>query len=381
VNFVHALLSVAIAHDGLADGFHSIGIVTPYAAQARLIHRLLEVCGMVDTVDAATVHRFQGSEKDLVIVDLVDAEPIIGASKLTGTDADQSRRVLTVATSRARSKLVVIANRQFINSAHPDNSTSRTLLSLLESNGFTEQAEPHEIAVSTRHIENIRLLTWAGAQEAILASLNRQNADAIVNLPEALAGDISGDDLLRLAQRTRHLTVLAPRRAAKAIEHTSADVRLMTKPAGLVWSLDHEAAIVGSTRPEGLFATVNGEPAVRMIEELTLGPRLGGAPPDADRDDELARIFGVCSECGEERKPRRQPQGMWVIGCSSPNHHTSPIGVDVLQEIAALFHVVCPTCGGDAIARSGRYGVFLSCPRHSSGCDGRPAKLEDLFPQ
>ena len=64
---------------GLLDGVQSIGIVTPYRAQSRFYRRIREMLQRTKyqniPVLAATVHKFQGSERDMMIFDTVDSYP------------------------------------------------------------------------------------------------------------------------------------------------------------------------------------------------------------------------------------------------------------------------------------------------------------------
>ena len=57
---------------GLLDGVQSIGIVTPYRAQSRFYRRIREMLQRTKyqniPVLAATVHKFQGSERDMMIL-------------------------------------------------------------------------------------------------------------------------------------------------------------------------------------------------------------------------------------------------------------------------------------------------------------------------
>ena len=65
---------------GLLDGVQSIGVVTPYRAQSRFlstcIREILQRTKYQNIpVLAATVHKFQGSERDMMIFDTVDSYP------------------------------------------------------------------------------------------------------------------------------------------------------------------------------------------------------------------------------------------------------------------------------------------------------------------
>lgn len=79
--------------------FHSIGIITPYNHQVRKLTQQLP------KLDAATVHKYQGRERDVIIMSVVDNQI---------TDFADDANLLNVAVSRAKSKfcLVVTGNPQ-----------------------------------------------------------------------------------------------------------------------------------------------------------------------------------------------------------------------------------------------------------------------------
>ncbi len=101
-----------------------IAIITPYRGQVRLLRRLLEFERTADErlkqVDVGTVHSYQGGEADVVVFDLVDGPPRMRLGVLLRDDSGV--RLVNVAITRARGKLVFIAHcdwlrRQDSNSA------------------------------------------------------------------------------------------------------------------------------------------------------------------------------------------------------------------------------------------------------------------------
>ncbi|ASJ15761.1 DNA helicase [Thermococcus chitonophagus] len=78
-----------------------VGVVVPYRAQKRLIRSRIDV--QVDTVE-----RFQGGEKDVIIVSMTSSDPAY-LSKVMDFLYDPNR--LNVAASRAKEKLIMIASR------------------------------------------------------------------------------------------------------------------------------------------------------------------------------------------------------------------------------------------------------------------------------
>jgi Superfamily I DNA and RNA helicases and helicase subunits len=92
------------------DGVGSIAIIAPYAEQARIIRKAL-ASRRLEGVECSTVHRFQGNESDAVILDTVDGAPFAPGVLLAGSGPDsQAENLLNVSVSRARGKLVVIAD-------------------------------------------------------------------------------------------------------------------------------------------------------------------------------------------------------------------------------------------------------------------------------
>ena len=96
-----AQLVVEKAQQLLAAGVDSadIGIITPYAAQVRLLRSLLGEGVEVNSVDG-----FQGREKEAILISLVRANPVGAIGFLA-----EARR-LNVALTRARRKLVVVGD-------------------------------------------------------------------------------------------------------------------------------------------------------------------------------------------------------------------------------------------------------------------------------
>ncbi|MFA7367989.1 MAG: AAA domain-containing protein, partial [Bacilli bacterium] len=92
-----------------------IGVITPFRHQANLIEKLFEERGL----EAATIHKFQGRQKDEIILSFVVNS--LGSkdkkSKLLN-DFITNEKLLNVAISRAKSKVTVIVSDQIYNSSN-----------------------------------------------------------------------------------------------------------------------------------------------------------------------------------------------------------------------------------------------------------------------
>jgi hypothetical protein len=138
LNLMHALAVRNLVlhlkeHDRIQDakGKGRIGICTPYTAQAKLLRAILKSHELDNaTVRASTVHGFQGDERPLMVLDLVDSvgERNVGIFLQAERSEDAGAKLLNVALSRTQEGLVIIANLTFLDQKLPSNAILRGLL-------------------------------------------------------------------------------------------------------------------------------------------------------------------------------------------------------------------------------------------------------------
>lgn len=106
----------------------NIGIITPFVNQKEMINRALKEA-RVDNVTCGTVHSFQGDEKDVVLFSTA-----IGSGTQAGTYEwlKTNRELINVATSRAKSKLIVLADSENVDRLHSLNKQEDDLYELLQ---------------------------------------------------------------------------------------------------------------------------------------------------------------------------------------------------------------------------------------------------------
>lgn len=150
-NVLHALLVSGIVKRMAEEGYllpseanDWVGIVSPYAAQARLIDALLqEKLGKErGTGLAATVHRFQGNEKATMILDLTDSTgvPLGGFLKATRIE-EEGARLLNVAQSRAKDHVLLVGNFNYLLSKASRNSLVEQMIDRFTRNGMLINTE------------------------------------------------------------------------------------------------------------------------------------------------------------------------------------------------------------------------------------------------
>ncbi len=122
INPRSAELTAELALEAVRGGTTSIAVITPYAAHAAEIRRLLATRKIADVVECSTIHRFQGRECDVVIIDLVDAAPMRQSALLA-----DAPNLLNVSISRARGKLVIVADVAYFAATAPDGIVAALL--------------------------------------------------------------------------------------------------------------------------------------------------------------------------------------------------------------------------------------------------------------
>jgi hypothetical protein len=115
------------------DGLQSIGIITPYVEQARLIRQFLSATQANSGIECSTVHRFQGHERDLILFDTADASPLPPGVLLTSSDWNSAAaNLLNVSISRARGKLIIVGDISYFRERSPGGLINALIDAALE---------------------------------------------------------------------------------------------------------------------------------------------------------------------------------------------------------------------------------------------------------
>jgi nucleoside-triphosphatase THEP1 len=94
----------------------SIGIITPFRKSVERIKASMGDMLEKENIQVDTVHRFQGSERNVIILDLAGIVTSAGelSIMIAGESASSAARLLNVASTRARDYLVVLADVDYI---------------------------------------------------------------------------------------------------------------------------------------------------------------------------------------------------------------------------------------------------------------------------
>ena len=126
LNFLSATICVDLAEQLLRENRPEVPlgerprilIVCPYRPHAQLLELLLREQGLgpVGTRDiiAGTAHSFQGSEADVVILDMVNDEPHWRVGMFLSFLDGSTKRLLNVALTRAKRRLIIVGDFDYI---------------------------------------------------------------------------------------------------------------------------------------------------------------------------------------------------------------------------------------------------------------------------
>jgi hypothetical protein len=254
-----AMLAASFAESLAAEGCESVGLISPYRAQTQWTHALVS---HLSGVDAATIHRFQGSERDAIIFDLTDGPDFRSPSRLTGGDADQALRLFNVAVSRARGKLVALADLDFVERHFPLGSPFTKLVEAMLASGAEVVPAMHLVPddLDADRESSVHWTTdWVGAVSAAIAA-SGPDATLDLNVPD---GHVAPEQLVQLVgSTTASVRVRCSATTARQIEHTSAELRLLlTGP--MPWAVvDESVLVLGARDPGGAAAMASGRRAV-----------------------------------------------------------------------------------------------------------------------
>lgn len=183
-NLFQLLISFQLIHEAYMAGANSIGYVTPYRAQAdlmaQLIGELYEKEQRKIDIIAATVHKFQGDERDVMIFDTVDGEGHNRAGMLlTGKD---SERLINVAITRTKGKFLHVSNVDFLQN---HVYRGKTLRQLIEHQLQTKQSVAmKEIGTWVKHQQ--QKLYWIHARKLapVFRDIETAQRMIIISLPK-----------------------------------------------------------------------------------------------------------------------------------------------------------------------------------------------------
>ncbi len=381
-NLVSAIIAVEVALAASREGEEpvGVGIITPYAAQARLISKLLHDLAVPrERVMCATVHRFQGSERDIIVYDTVEGKPFTRAGWLLtgdGSDVNVAARLLNVALSRAKGKLIVLADLAHLRSVLPGGNVYQRVLADIQ--GHVHAVRAAAIPGSGRGIALSRPLAGidclvkecAGpdlttrqrlADDLRSAEIVALAGTAPVNSSlAALLGDL-GAISLRPATRVEIGTQALPKITARDHRWKGPDLPC------LVLGLDQRTIWVEGS---SLLLRIAQPQTVKLLYGLWgLLPESMRAIKTTEEQRELARrgqspLARACPACGSPLWASVEHGRAALICPNASCRHTSSFTPATATQYADFSGARCPVCGGQLEGHQGLDGIYLRCANH-----------------
>jgi len=340
-----------------AEASDAVGVVAPYASQARLIQALLDdrlgdrAAGM-----SATVHRFQGNEKAAMVLDLTDSLGTRLGRFLQATRVEEDgARLLNVAASRAKHHVVLIANFEYLRAKAPPASFVRR---------FVEHFETHGEAVD---VEALLPFAENGGANGL-----RGAREVAFDLPEGAAGAFTEGTFYPAFEadlsRARETIVLFSPFATAAgtgrwVDHLRAAmargvrVRILTRPPGegAAAADDELAELLSGLRDLGVSVDLRS----RMHEKIAvLDGRIlwhGSLNVLSHRDTQESMLRldspAMCQQLGR------------YVSNPAGRRKDEDVHLETPENPA------CPQCGSPTVWNPGHGGVWFRCT--VADCDGQ----------
>ena len=182
----------------------SIAVITPFVNQKQLIENAIKQNKLSNLV-CGTVHAFQGDEKDVVLFSTAISER---TSSGTYNWLKNNKELINVATSRAKEKLVLLANGKELERLHAGQADDDLyeLAQYIKTNGHSKITEKH---ISSRALgiqpfstatENAFLENLTHALENIWLSQSKYVIHKEVAISQVFRDNITYDDLFYMGR-------------------------------------------------------------------------------------------------------------------------------------------------------------------------------------
>lgn len=409
-NILSAIISFSTAISVNQEEVESVGIITPYAAQTRLIRAMLkDYCKQNDNhISCATVHQFQGSESDVIVFDAVESYPKSAVGYLMGKDPDNIIRLINVAVTRAKGKLITVANDKFWNNLYKGtNHVFYRLLSYIK-DGHKVISQSDKTLVP--YIEDvnpgnlIQIYTSENAANFMLENdLEKAKGRVVISLPSSRLKE-SQDKIIQeiddahsrgvdIWMKSNEYSELPDAWKQYCVGTENATFPLIVVDDEVVWyglptatwsfKVDKSSSIMTVIH---VMVRIRGKNTIEMIKALTeleviqVGTN---KRPLSNKENSLGSniIHGhsstaiglsafveekeFCPECKSHMILAKNQRGTAYLKCSNKNckkmEYLTP---DLMNWYISSHNVMCPkNDGGELTGILGKYGPCVKCSR------------------
>lgn len=412
-NIISAIIAFALAKQtNTGQSKEEIGIITPYAAQARLIGAMVldELGSDAGQIACSTVHQFQGSERDVIIFDSVESYPGTQAGFLMSKNENQSLvRLINVAMTRARGKLIVQGNSQFWSYAMKEkNNFFFHLMEYMQKNSFNikhaQNKSLEQMLLNLDFGKNIRYFDKENlACKKLISDIEKAKNKIVISLPSSEMNiEFNKQIYNSLLQARRNFVSVY----VKAIDYKSLPPdwkKISCTSENAIFPLiviDDSVVWYGLPLAKGqfkgksnmsfvtvlqLYFRLSGKYTVDMIRSLTdidmkvidnirkplVGGQIGDQETGSDTEfgNKLSGIHAYvnkyvrCQVCNKPMTVVRSFKGKVYLKCSSGNNdHNSFLTKDIVNVYISHATPTCPQCRSN-IKKCGvsKFGLWVMC--------------------
>ena len=401
-NILSAIISFSSALTADTQEIKSVGIISPYAAQTRLIRAMIKDHSVKQKtrVTCATVHQFQGSESDVIVFDAVESYPTSKAGFLMSKDLNVVQRLINVAITRARGKFINVCYGNFWTREFSQKK-SHTYYQLV--NYLLERH--NVIAFRNKNLQNYLLKLDTGKNIKLFVTYEESMNFALKDFEKAehkIVISIPDGQLLEQAQPILTMIKKAEARGVDIFiksntfeklpdewKHYSVGTENAVFPLILI---DDKTMWYGIPASKGTFKTGNvaflsvcpviarikGENTLEMIKSLTdletkqVG--LNKVPLEIKHNFQgvsTKEKYGLsqyitekmfCPKCKKHLVLVKGRMGKFYLKCSNTScDHTEVLTKELVNHYISINNVTCPQDRGEIRAGLGQYGIYIRC--------------------
>lgn len=398
LNLYTAELAYFLALQALNEGVEDIGIIAPFRAQTNIINKILLETNEKESekfIKVSSIHTTQGRERELIILDLTESTGSWPSKLFKGSNSSEAMRLINVAISRARSKLVIIGNLKYIDSKYPHDSILKNIINdvvqkhpVVTSNEIFDFApdssgimEKPIIVDEDNYNKRLSLYTQANFYPAFFQDLSKCKKELIIfsafiyknrysDLDPALRDLVnSGVSVVIYTSKPKsnerekkeiikHLTGLG----IKVIIRSNMHEKIALIDREISWHgtlniLSHQNTTESMMR---FFGN-------KMASELFKQFKIDASISDYALDKKIQTIrYGSCPHCKQQLIVKNGKNGLFL---SCPNYPKCKFAADpdnnVIKMVYGEDYLICEKCGEEMMIKRSRRGrKFLGCPNY-----------------
>lgn len=376
---------------------HEVGIITPYHAQARLFRSMARDAASVTPeskpISCATVHQFQGSEKDHIIYDAVDCYrmPYPGML-LTSSTNNYANRLFNVALTRAKGKFIGIANVMYMD----NKNLSRNLVfkNLLDDYGKKQGCLKGESLFSQKSSSKQGFINFYNEKKGnlhFLEDIVKAKHEIRIDIPDETVEEEFLEKISRVLEEKKkrgvkvYVRVEDKRMVPSCIRRISIENTFVANPIVII---DKKTVWFGvpksgaQFKAEGSVLPTKYRPIIRFVGKATASSLYGflgmsntvdqsKSVVTDDRGEAITTTFAThvlanksCPHCGKAMKLQKSKKGKFFLACTGYPlcNKTELINIETVEDyIYEGKGKRCLRCNNPLEVKLGPYGLYIQC--------------------